>query len=163
MRPPRVSRYPLARRHINMSTRLAIGLALIVMAVSCGSRPRVFAVHLADYGESARSGRVRIDMPHGEAPLYAETIPVLDEHDFASVSFGEDEAGGPALVLCFTPEGRAKFAQVVKENVGRRLVFLIRARLLFAPVIDSSEVPACAKIHGYVSAQDAEALKRAIR
>src|SRR5574338_793485 len=132
-----------------MPRRLLSGLVLIVMLVSCGGGRRTLGVHLADYGETVRSGRIRIDMPEGEAPLYAEPTPVLDERDFRSVSFSEDETGLSVLNLCFAPEGRAKFAHVVKQNVGRRLVFLIRGRLLFAPVIDSSDVPQCATIQGY--------------
>jgi preprotein translocase subunit SecD len=102
-------------------------------------------------------------MPHGEAPLYAEAAPVLDEHDFRSVSFARDQSGVPTLSLCFAPGSRVKFVRVVENNVNRRLVFLIRGKLLFAPVIDSEAVPECATIHGSVSDEDAAALRRAIR
>lgn len=51
----------------------------------------------------------------------------------------------------------------MKRNVNRRLVFLIRGKLLFAPVITSEDVPDCAKIDGIVSAAAAAALQQAIR
>jgi hypothetical protein len=35
--------------------------------------------------------------------------PVLDEHDFKSVSFSRDEAGQPTLSLCFAPAIPGRF------------------------------------------------------
>ena len=131
------------------------------MLLGCRRSGPVLTVHLADYGESP--GRIRINMPQGEAPLYAEPTPVLDERDFTSVSFGRDRLGLPTLSLCFAPEGRDEYTRVVARNVKRRLVFLVRGKLLFAPQIASADVPACATIQGDVSAEDAAALRAAIR
>jgi hypothetical protein len=63
-----------------------LGLAL---AAACTTDRRLLTVHLADYADKASSNRLRIEMPRGEAPLYAEPTPVLDERDFRSVSFGD--------------------------------------------------------------------------
>jgi preprotein translocase subunit SecD len=136
-----------------------LGLAL---AAACATDRRVLTVHLADYADKASSNRVRIEMPRGEAPLYAEPTPVLDERDFRSVSFG-DTTDEPTITLCFTSAGRDKFTRVVEHNIKRRLVFLVRGRLLLAPVIDSATVRECTTIQGYVSPSDADALRRAIQ
>jgi len=102
-------------------------------------------------------------MPGGEAPLYAEATSVLDERDFKDASFARAESGQPLLRLCFAPEGRAKFVHVAEQNLHRRLVFLIHGKLLFAPVIDSATTPECLEVTGWVTAEDAETLQRAIR
>ena len=102
-------------------------------------------------------------MPAGEAPLYAEIDPVLEDRDFSSARVSADTDGPPQLTMCFAPQGRDRFERVAQANVGRRLVFLIRGRLLFAPIIDSADVPECVTINGHVSSEDADALQRAIR
>ena len=101
-------------------------------------------------------------MPAGEAPLYAEIDPVLDDRDFSSARLSADSDGLPQLTLCFARQGRERFQRVAQGNVGRRLVFLIRGHLLFAPIIDSADVPECVTINGHVSPEDADALQRAI-
>lgn len=143
--------------------RLAGCLVFVLLLMNCAGGHRVLSVHLADYSDGPAAGRIRVDMPQGEAPLYAEATPVLDERDFRSVSFARDQSGLPTLSLCFAPASRVKFTRVMKNNVHRRLVFLIRGKLLFAPVIDSEAVLECATVQGFVSEEDAAALQRAIR
>jgi preprotein translocase subunit SecD len=120
-------------------------------------------VHLADYTENGPQGRFRVEMPGGQASLYAEATPVLDDRDFRSASFSQDASGLPILRLCFSATGREKFTHVAERNVQRRLVFLIQGKLLFAPIIDAGAVPECAEIRGSVSAEQAAALQHAIR
>jgi hypothetical protein len=82
---------------------------MVVALLSCGRGGRVLAVYLADNADVAPSGRIRIEMPQGEAPPYAEPTPVLDERDFKSVSVGRDDLGLPQISLCFAAQGRDKF------------------------------------------------------
>jgi preprotein translocase subunit SecD len=146
-----------------MHPRLRAQLFTAFLLSACASRERVLTVHLADYTENRPQSRFRVEMPGGEASLYAEATPVLDDRDFRSASFSQDGSGLPILRLCFSPTGREKFAQVAEKNVQRRLVFLIQGKLLFAPVIDSGTVPECAEIRGSVSAEQAAALRHALR
>jgi preprotein translocase subunit SecD len=148
---------------MKISLRVHTGVLLMVWLFACGGRERVLTVHLADYSDNPSPGRIRVEMPRGEAPLYAEAAPVLDDRDFNSASFSTDDSGLPVVRLCFAPGGRNKFTHVVERNVHRRLVFLVRGKLLLAPVIDSGVVQECESISGWVSADDAAALKRAIR
>jgi preprotein translocase subunit SecD len=141
---------------------VAITIALL-LSCSCAHHDHVLTVHLADYSDSPPAGRIRVDVPGGEAPLYAEATPVLDDRDFRSASYGRDADGLPMLTLCFAGDSRAKFTRIVERNVHRRLVFLVRRKLLLAPIIDSGAVPQCATIQGFVSEEDAAALQRAIR
>src|SRR4030095_14895191 len=139
----------------------AIGISLIL--VSCASRPKALSVHLADYSDRPISDRLRVDMPNGEAPLYAETRAILDEDDFRSASFGHDASGQPQLRLCFAPRARDKFTSIAQRNLHRRLVFLVEGKLVFAPVIDSETAPECLEIRGALTPARAEVLRRAIR
>jgi preprotein translocase subunit SecD len=146
---------------MRISPKAAIAASLILMG--CASGPRALSMHLADYSDRPIPDRLRVDMPSGEAPLYAETRSVLDDRDFRSASFGEDASGRPQLRLCFAPNGRAKFNAMAQQNLRRRLVFLIEGKLLFAPVIDSAAAPECLEISGAVTSEQAASLQRAIR
>ena len=88
---------------------------------------------------------------------------MLDERDFSRVAFVQDQFGRPALQLCFAADARTKFLRIAEGNRSRRLAFLIRGKLLFAPAITSDPLPECATVQGAVSGDDAEALRRAIR
>jgi hypothetical protein len=69
-----------------MNVTVAAGiLAFSVILGSCASHPKALSVHLADYHDKPMLNRLRVDMPDGQAPLYAETRSVLDDHDFRSV------------------------------------------------------------------------------
>ena len=146
-----------------MHARRCLCILFGVAAAACSTDRRVLTVHVADYADKAPADRIRIEMSRGEAPLYAEPVPLLDERDFKSVSFSGAPAGEPTITLCFTAAGRDKFTHIVVGTVKRRLVFLIRGKLLFAPVIDSTAIPECGTVQGNVSASDADALRRAIR
>lgn len=61
-----------------MRAHFWIAMVLLISIVNCAGRGRVLAVHLADYSDTPPAGQIRIQMPAGEAPLYAEATPVLD-------------------------------------------------------------------------------------
>jgi preprotein translocase subunit SecD len=161
--PPRLKRMPLDRRSFEMRIKIQTVIGISLILLSCASRPKALSVHLADYSDRPISDRLRVDMPNGEAPLYAETRAILDEDDFRSASFGNDGSGQPQLRLCFAPSARDKFTSMAQQNLHRRLVFLVEGKLLFAPVIDSAAAPECLEISGAVTPAQAEVLRRAIR
>jgi preprotein translocase subunit SecD len=146
-----------------MRVRTRTAIAVSLMLVGCASRPRALSVHLADYNDRPIPERLLINMPSGEAPLYAEPRSVLDDRDFRSAAFGEDASGLPQLRLCFAPNGRERFISMAKQNLHRRLVFLVEGKLLFAPIIDSAVAPECLEISGAVTRDAAATLQRAIR
>jgi len=67
------------------------------------------------------------------------------------------------LRLCFAPNGRERFISMAKQNLHRRLVFLVEGKLLFAPIIDSAEVAECLEIGGAITPEEAAVLERVIR
>jgi preprotein translocase subunit SecD len=146
-----------------MNSRARASLVVVSLLVGCVDRGRALSVHLADYSDAPGQGRFRVHMPGGEAPLYAEARAVLDDRDFMSASFARNDSGQPVLRLCFAPDGRQKFVHVAEQNVHRRLVFLVRGNVLFAPVIDSATAPDCLDINGAVTPEEAAVLQRAIR
>jgi preprotein translocase subunit SecD len=148
------------------SMRISIVAGILACATifgSCAGHPKGLSVHLADYSDQSMSNRLRVEMPGGEAPLYAETRSVLEDHDFRSVSLGEDELGLPVVRLCFSPNGRERYDSMAQRNLHRRLVFLVDGKLLFAPQIESASTRECVGIDGAVTPEQAATLKRAIR
>lgn len=95
-------------------------------------------------------------------PLCAEPTISLDERDFSTASVVKDHIGAPAVNLCFSASGRAKFEGLISDNVGRWVLFLNRGKLLMAAKITSTDVAECATIEGFVDANDAAALQSAI-
>jgi preprotein translocase subunit SecD len=146
-----------------MRVSIKTAIAVSFMLVGCASRLRALSVHLADYSDRPIPERLLINMPSGEAPLYAEARSVLDDHDFRSASFREDASGQQQLRLCFAPHGRERFISMAQQNLHRRLVFLVEGKLLFAPTIDSAAAPDCLEISGAVTPEEAATLERAIR
>ena len=147
-----------------MNVTVAAGiLAFSVILGSCASHPKALSVHLADYHDKPMLNRLRVDMPDGQAPLFAEIRSVLDDHDFRSVSLAEDELGLPVLRLCFSPNGREKYNSMAQQNLHRFLVFLVDGKLLIAPRIESASAQECLGIDGAVTPEQAATLKRAIR
>jgi preprotein translocase subunit SecD len=146
-----------------MNFRVQSHAVLVLLLLSgCASRPRALSVHVADYSDTPQQSRIRVEMPSGEAPLYADPTSVLDERDFKSASFARDEFGQPLLRLCFASAGRPKFLHVAEQNTHKRLVFLVHGKVLFAPVIDSAAAPECLEISGVVTADQAATLQSAI-
>jgi preprotein translocase subunit SecD len=145
-------------------------IAVAVLAFGCTQQPRVareappraLELHLADSCERPIAGRIQFQRYPNEMPLCAERTFQLDERDFRSASLGKDNIRAPAVNLCFSQGGRAKFERLVSSNVGRWIVFTSNGKLLMAAKIMSAEVPECATVEGHVSAQDASALQRAI-
>jgi preprotein translocase subunit SecD len=142
--------------------RLGGVVVALLLTPGCARNERL-SVHLADYSVNPPPGRIRIDMASGEAPLYAEPVPPLDGHDFKSATLAQDDLlRQPIIRLCFAPGGQAKFNKIAADNRGRRFVFLIDGKLLFAPIVPSRPEPECAVIDGTLSAEEAKALQRAI-
>lgn len=124
--------------------------------------PRPLELHLADNCEKPLPGRIQLQKDPRMMPLCAERAYFADDRDFSSVSLTSDRIGAPAINLCFSQDGREKFARTIAASRGRWVVFLSNRKLLMVTKISSSETPECAMIEGAVSSEQAAALQAAI-
>jgi len=71
-------------------------------------------------------------------PVYLMPNVLLSGHDMASAVAEQDDQGRWNVRFTLTAEGARKFAQVTKENVGRRLAIVFDGKVVAAPSIRSA-------------------------
>ncbi len=75
----------------------------------------------------------------------------------AEVTFQTDDSQ-PAVSIQFNEEGRQKFAQITKENIGKQLAILLDGQTVTAPVIQAEIPTGDAQITGGFSVEEAKDL-----
>lgn len=75
----------------------------------------------------------------------------------AQVEF-DQESGQPVVGLVFTPEGKEKFSQITKRNVGKRVGIFLDRQPLTAPVVQVPIVDGRAVISGGFTTPEAKQL-----
>jgi hypothetical protein len=84
---------------------------------------------------------------------------LLDQTAIKSAKVVKDNLGHPQIAINFTESGREQFAEVTRENIGKRLAIVIDGRVYSAPVV-MSEISGGANITGSFSEQEAEELAK---
>jgi preprotein translocase subunit SecD len=91
--------------------------------------------------------------------LYVQKKVLLDQTALKSAKVTTDRrTGNPLIEITFTAEGRKRFAEVTRENVGRRLAIVIEGRLYSAPTIRTEIPGGRAEISGSFSEPEAREL-----
>ncbi len=75
----------------------------------------------------------------------------------AQVEF-DQESGQPVVGLVFTPEGKEKFSEITKRNVGKRVGIFLDRQPLTAPVVQTPIVDGRAVISGGFTTEEAKQL-----
>jgi len=75
----------------------------------------------------------------------------------AQVEF-DQESGQPVVGLVFTPEGKEKFSQITKRNIGKRVGIFLDQQPLTAPVVQTPIVDGRAIISGGFTTPEAKQL-----
>ena len=143
----------------NRKTLIAILTACLFVSVAgaAGStNSPVFQIPLA------------IDAPSGDSELMSivsskEAVNVrkevlLDESALKSAKAVTDKQGSTQIELTFSGEGRKRFAEATRKNVGRRLAIIGAGRLYCAPMIRSEISGGKAIIVGFSSEREAKDL-----
>jgi preprotein translocase subunit SecD len=139
---------------------------LIALMIAC------LFVSVAGAGDSTNSPvfqiRLVLDAPSGDSDqmsiisrkdvVNVQKTVLLDERALKSVKATTDKQGYPEIDLAFSGEGRKRFAEVTRQNVGRRLAFIGAGRLYCAPVIKTEISGGKAVIVGFSSEQEAKDL-----
>ncbi len=128
----------------------------------------VFAMRLVQKGPSAAAermtyattnqttGRIRSET------LYVQKTVLLDQTAVESATVVTNRLGGLEIDLAFTDSGRKRFANVTRQNVGRRLAIIVDGQILSAPIIQSKITNGKASIVGAFTDQEAHTLARKI-
>lgn len=119
-------------------------------------RPGTFKVHVAQ--NDAEAGLVRTPVPVDGSTVYMHPEPELTEAHLRKIAVSRGRGEDRILALTFTEDGKARLARVTQAHVGKRLVFVIGDRVLFAPVITSVITEGEAIIEGNYTAAQAEQL-----
>lgn len=94
---------------------------------------------------------------------YVHRQVLLDQSDLESVKLVTDQPSGrPELDLTFSPRGRERFAQVTRDNTGKRLAIIINGQLYEAPVVRDEITGGKAVVTGSFTKDEAENLTRKI-
>jgi preprotein translocase subunit SecD len=76
----------------------------------------------------------------------------------AEVQFDQSRGGSPVVGLQFTSDGKNKFAEITKRNIGKRLAIFLDDMLLTAPIVNQAITNGDAIISGDFSIEEARSL-----
>ena len=128
---------------------LVTGTTVVVLHRDGSSPPSILQLRLVSTQASAGSDRMTLTNFGRDGTPYAETINVqrkvlLDHSMFESASVSTNSFIGQqtnfVVNFALTPEGKAQFAKITRENIGRRLAIVVEGKIVSAPVINS-EIP----------------------
>ncbi len=95
--------------------------------------------------------------------LEKETVLTGDALSNASVRFSQSEFNQPIVALEFNAEGAKKFAEITKDNIGRRLAIILDGKVQSAPVIRDAITSGDAVITGHFDINQAQDLALVLR
>ena len=91
--------------------------------------------------------------------LFVQKAVLLDQTDLKSATVSTNTSMEAAQIdIAFTEKGTKDFAEVTRENVGKKLAMIIDGRIYSAPIIRSPITGGTAQINGSFSEQEARAL-----
>jgi len=137
-------------------------VALAALAANSPVRP-IFQLRLALDAPSGDAEQMVLVHKSGDAAqperLYVQKKVLLDQTALKSAKVIADKRNGnPLIEIAFTAEGKERFAEVTRKNVGRRLAIVIEGRLYSAPSIRTEIPGGRAEISGSFSEPEAKEL-----
>ncbi len=95
-------------------------------------------------------------MVAGDRTLYIENQSKFDKRDIEFLSVQKGEFGQPEIFVQFSGQGKQKFADVTKKNIGNSIAWVLDDQILSAPVISNTITGGAARITlGATYARDA--------
>ncbi len=150
-----------------MKSLFVCGLIFLAALVAFGANDThgpVFQLRLASSEPSDKAERmILVNKDKFNEVLYVEKKILLDQSAVKSAKAVNDKTRKQASVLIvFTGAGRKQFAEVTRENTGRRLAIIINGQILTAPVIRAEVPGGKAEITGNFDYKEARELARKI-
>jgi preprotein translocase subunit SecD len=91
--------------------------------------------------------------------FYVQKAVLLDEHDLKGTTVVTNTVSNQAEIdFELSAAGRKRFAEVTRQNIGKRLAIIIDGQLCSAPVIRSEITSGKGQITGNFTPQEARAL-----
>ena len=148
-----------------LSILLSITLAVLTLAGAELAKSSLFQIRLIQ--DSAQADTEEMIITHSikdqkrtvQEIVHVQKAPLLDQVAVASASVQKNViTGNPQIEVAFTKEGRKLFAEVTRQNVGRRLAIVVNGCLLASPKIMTEISGGKALISGRFSEQEAAKL-----
>ena len=154
-------------------TLLALTASLFTLTALAGSTASpIFQMRLVVDSEpppaatSEKFDVIQVDRATGRTnreSLYVEKTVLIDQNHLQDTMVVISEASGaPQIYITFSDEGRKHFAEVTRQNIGRRLAVIIGGQLYCAPVIQAELSGGRGVITGNFTKQKAENLSKKI-
>ena len=129
---------------------------------AAASHPATFQMRLVLDAPSNDSKRMRVvhkrESTARKEVLYVQNAVLLDQTALKSAKVQEDNLGNPQIAVTLTEYGGKQFAELTRQNIGKRLAIVIDGQLFSAPRIMVEISGGKANIGGGFSKQEAEAL-----
>jgi preprotein translocase subunit SecD len=95
--------------------------------------------------------------------LFVETKPLLIDNVEDAEAIVDPSTSTPAVLIQFNPEGAERFAQITKDNVGRRLAISIDDKIYSAPTIRDPITKGKVNISGIANQEEARIIELALK
>jgi preprotein translocase subunit SecD len=144
--------------------------ALLLMAAgwftltagAAGSLPSVLQIRSVLDGPSADSEQMPLVSKTGKEVFNVRKTVLLDQSAVMSATVHDDPLGQPQIEIKLNDEGRKRFAEVSRQNLGKRLAIVIDGQLYCAPVIRAEITGGKAEITGGFTEREAKDLAKKI-
>lgn len=146
---------------------ISAGLLLLMIFGVQAAPPPMFQLRLVDLEPSDQAERMILVHKTKEATynevLYVQKEARLDQSALRSAeAVNAKPPKRPAITINFTNAGRKEFADVTRQNPGKRLAIVIGGELLTAPTIRSEITDGKAEITGSFTYAEAKEMARKI-
>ncbi len=147
----------------NILLLMGIALLLLVAAAHVTAAPPIIQFRLVVDNPTADSEPMTVVQPDNSPRQPGEVLNVqkaalLDSSDMKNASVMVENRGKPKIDIKFTDDGAKRFAEVTRQNIGKRLAIVIDGKLNSAPRIESAITGGRAEITGHFTQQEAENL-----
>ncbi|MFO1477892.1 MAG: hypothetical protein U1F98_14755 [Verrucomicrobiota bacterium] len=152
------------KKMISVVSGCLVGLAALA---ADSSTAQVFQMRLVADNSSSQTERMTLvqSSPGNRQPeiFSVQKAVLLDQADLKSATVSTNTpTGAPRIDLVFTEKGAQRFAEVTRQNIGKRLAIVIDGRLYSAPYIRAEIAGGLAQIEGSFTEQEARDLAAAI-
>ena len=139
-------------------------LIAILFLFGCGGadkKPEMMRVEFRLAETEPAEGLTQMTIPDLEEKFYLQDEVLLSNEDIA-FAFPIKRQDHSVIELTLTQAGTEKFAQITKENIGKRIGVLINGKLVMAPTIRAPILEGKAIIDGNFSEEEADKIANAI-
>jgi preprotein translocase subunit SecD len=145
-----------------LSLLIAACLVWSAAFVAGASVPPVFQMRLIVDASSGESESMTVITRNADGPwtnvFNVEKTVLLDQTAVKSAKADQDVRGNQVISIDLTVAGARQFAEVTRQNIGKRLAIIINGQLCEAPMIMAVISDAKVQISGSFSKQDTKDL-----